>query len=97
MTTGSPNCKSELGDIHKKHDMIKQLQEKLNQMKPSVGRGGVLNNEKNMSQIRCMANTYQKAYPQMVKARHMQLSFDDNNDDQRLVTDASDTGLKDAA
>ena len=44
-----------------------------------MGRGGQLNNEKNMSQIRCFDNTYQTAYPQIVKARHIKLAFGAEN------------------
>ena len=46
-------------------------------MKTSMGRGGALNNEKNMSQIRCADQTYQKAFPEVVKARHIKLAFGD--------------------
>ena len=46
-------------------------------MKTKMGRGGRLNNEKNMSQIRCVDNTYQQMYPNIVKARHIKLAFGD--------------------
>ena len=46
-----------------------------------MGRGGPLNNEKNMSQIRCPNNTYQQAYPQIVKARHMKLDLNASGKD----------------
>ena len=39
-------------------------------MKTKMGRGGRLNNEKNMSAIRCEDDTYQNAYPKIVKARY---------------------------
>ena len=44
-------------------------------MKTKMGRGGPLNNEKNMSAIRCVDNTYQKTIPHIVKARHLKLAL----------------------
>ena len=51
-------------------------QEKLEQMKTRVGRGGPLNNQKNISQIRCPANSNRAAVqnPQVIKARHVKLA-----------------------
>lgn len=65
--------KSELGDINRRSDMIKQLQEKLTAMKTKMGRGGSLTNEKNISQIRVRDVGQSKPYPSVVKARHMKL------------------------
>mmetsp|Transcript_12825 Transcript_12825/g.17270 ORF Transcript_12825/g.17270 Transcript_12825/m.17270 type:complete len:91 (-) Transcript_12825:1244-1516(-) len=48
LVTGNSKCSSELGDIHRKQDMILQLQEKLGQMIPG-GRRHINNNEKNRS------------------------------------------------
>ena len=45
--------KSQISDINKRSDMIKQLQDKLTSFKTKCGRGGALNNEKNVSSIRC--------------------------------------------
>ena len=66
----------EQGDVERKHDMIMQMQEKLEQMKTRVGRGGPLNNQKNISQIRCPANSNRAAVqnPQVIKARHVKLA-----------------------
>ena len=64
LVTGG-SSKSQLGYVNRKHDLIKQLQDKLQQMKTKVGRGGKLNNAKNMSQIRCHENTYNQPYPQI--------------------------------
>jgi hypothetical protein len=44
-------------------------------MKTKMGRGGNLNNQKNMSTIRCQEETYSKPYPKVVKARHMKLEI----------------------
>ena len=76
IVSGQTGCSSELGDIHRKQDMIQQLQDKLTMMIPG-GRRTINNNEKNRSQIKCAEiNTYVKPYPQIVKARHMKLSVD---------------------
>ena len=52
-----------------------------------MGRGGSLNNEKNMSQIRCVEDTYMKASPNMVRTRHMKLSPQDLKNTAALVTE----------
>ena len=76
VVTGQTGCSSELGDIHRKQDMIQQLQDKLTMMIPG-GRRAMNNNEKNRSQIKCAEiNTYVRPYPKIVKARHMKLSVD---------------------
>ena len=73
LTRGPNNLNnSELGNINKKHDMIKQLQDKLSLMKQDKGQRHS-NNSKNVSSIRCKDNTYIKPYPQMIRARHMKL------------------------
>jgi len=48
-------------------------------------------NEKNKSQIRCKGNTYNQPYPQIVRARHVKLAVDHNDDvlHQRLDTETS--------
>ena len=79
MTTGNL-CRSELGDINKKQDMIQQLQDRLLDMKTKVGRGGKLDNQKNASAMRCVKNTYNRPMPQMIKARHMKLTLGNKED-----------------
>ena len=56
-------------------------------MKTSMGRGGALNNEKNMSQIRCVEDTYMKASPNMVRTRHMKLNPQDQKNIAAIVTE----------
>lgn len=56
-------------------------------MKTSMGRGGALNNEKNMSQIRCVEDTYMKASPNMVRTRHMKLNPQDTKNTAALVNE----------
>lgn len=75
--TGNTGCSSELGNIHKKADMIKQLQDKLQSIVPN-GRRSDNNNRKNMSQIKCAEiNAYIKPYVKVVKARHLNLSIEE--------------------
>ena len=56
-------------------------------MKTSMGRGGALNNEKNMSQIRCVEDTYMKASPNMVRTRHMKLNPQEQKNTAAIVTE----------
>ena len=82
VTAGETN--KNFGRVFQKQDLIKQLQDQLTGMKTRMGRGGQLNNEKNMSQIRCPENTYQQAYPQIVKARHMKLEALDGSENKAI-------------
>ena len=59
-----------------------------------MGRGGALNNEKNMSQIRCVEDTYMKPSPNMVRTRHIQLNPQDQKDN-KYATAAEVTEIDD--